>query len=239
MRYPVIPSIDISEGKAVKRVRGVPGTEIVRTSIESILRYILSKSPPISRIHVVDLDGASKGCLVNLPAIKEIVRTCREHGVEVQVGGGIRDVESAETIYSMGAFPVIGSIVYTRPETAIEILKRIGPENVYVALDVSERKIAIHGWSEKTHVDDPVEHLAKIGAQNVIYTVTDVEGTLQGPMHDPLLVKRIRARLNIVDLIYAGGVRTRQDIVRLLEQGFTGVIVGRAMYELGLDSLLV
>ena len=239
VKYPVVPSIDISCGQAVKRVRGVPGTELVRLNVDEVLAKILSKAPPVARIHVVDLDGARLGYLANLPVIKRIIKTCLDHGVEVQVGGGIRSVEAAETIYSMGAFPVIGSVVYTKPNIAAEIIDTIGSSNVYIALDISEGKIAVHGWSEKTDLSDPITHLARLGVKNVIYTVIDVEGTLQGPRYDENLVNRLRGELKLIDLMYAGGVRGREDIEQLVKAGFTGVIVGRAMYELGLENILI
>jgi len=239
VKYPVIPSIDISQGQAVKRVRGVPGTELVKLDVDQVLATILSRAPPVVRVHIVDLDGAKLGYPANFSLIRKIIRECTDRGVEIQVGGGIRDVKTAEEVYSAGAYPVIGSIVYTNPDVAAQIIDRVGSINVYVALDTCEGRIAIHGWSEKVTLDDPVTHLARLGVKNVIYTVVDVEGTLQGPKYDPDLLSKLRRELNLVDLIYAGGVRGREDIRNLVKAGFTGVIVGRAMYEVGLDNLLI
>jgi len=238
-RYPVIPSIDLSDGLAVKRVRGEPGTELLHTSPLRVLQEIMKYAPPIERLHVVDLDGARQGYLANIHVIERLIRICRNHGLEVEVGGGVRSVEDAEYLYSKGADIVLGSIVFKNPEVAARIIERVGPDHVYVALDIKQGRIAVSGWSELLDLADPVEHLARLGVKNVVYTVVDVEGTLSGPQVDTSLLQRLREKLRLRDLFYAGGVSSREDILKLVDLGFTGVIIGRAMYTLGIQALLV
>lgn len=231
----VIPSIDISEGMAVKRVQGVKGTEVVKTDPMSVLEYILKFRNRLERLHVVDLDGARAGRPVNLEIVKKIVENCQ--GLRVQVGGGIRKLEHALELARLDVDVVIGSVVFKDFQEAQRIVKTLGSDKVFVAVDVKGGKLAIQGW-EEVAVVNVVEYLRRLDVVNIIHTCVDVEGTLQGPRPYMDLINSLRRNLGIKYLFYAGGVRDKSDVEYLEKLGFNGVIIGMAMYMRGLEHFL-
>ncbi len=231
----VIPSIDISEGMAVKRIQGVRGTEVVKTDPMSVLGYILKFRNKLERLHIVDLDGARAGRPVNISIIRKIVENCQ--GLRVQVGGGIRKLEHALELARLDVDIVIGSVVFRDFQEAHRIVRTLGSDKVFVAVDVKGGRLAIQGW-EETAVVDIVDYLRRLDVTNIIHTCVDVEGTLQGPRPYMDLINSIRKSLKIKSLFYAGGVRDRSDIEYLEKLGFNGVIVGMAMYMRGLEHFL-
>jgi len=231
----IIPSIDISHGHAVKRVQGVEGTEVVKVSPFKVLENILAYRDKIRRIHIVDLDGAKEGYPKNFEIIKQIVESVQD--IKIQVGGGIRKLEHALMYVKLGVDIVISSIVFKDFEEAKKIVEDIGPEKVFVSIDIKEGKIAISGWTECS-VADVVDRLRLLDIENVIHTCVDVEGTLQGPRPYVDLINTLRKELRIRNLFYAGGVRDKNDVKMLEKFGFNGVIIGMAMYMKGLEHFL-
>ncbi|NPA24138.1 MAG: nickel transporter [Crenarchaeota archaeon] len=233
----IIPSIDISRGLAVKRVQGVEGTEIVRIDPMKILEDIIKYVGKIRRIHIVDLDGAKEGKPMNRDIIIKLVREAVKNGLEVEVGGGIRDLEHALTYVREGADIVLGSLIFKNPDKARTIIKEVGTDRVFVSVDIKHGRIAVSGWTETVDVD-PIDVLSSSDIMNVIYTCIDVEGRMTGPTVDRSLVRSLRERLNLRNLFYAGGVRNRDDVEMLEREGFNGVIIGMAMYVKGLSHFV-
>lgn len=233
----IIPSIDISRGLAVKRVQGVEGTEIVKVDPMQVLEMILKHVGKIRRIHIVDLDGAKEGRPINVEVILKLLREAKDRGLEVQVGGGIRSLDHALIYVREDADIVLGSIIFKNPQESERIIREIGREKIYASIDVKAGRIAISGWTETIELD-PIAQLSKLDIRNVIYTCIDVEGKMQGPKISRDLINKMRNILSLRNLYYAGGVRDKNDVKYLKEEGFNGVIIGMAMYVKGLEHFL-
>ncbi len=231
----VIPSIDVSRGRAVKRIRGVEGSEVFADSPERALENLLRRD--VKRIHVVDLDGAKAGRPVNLELIVRLVRIAESHGVRTQVGGGIRCLEHALAYGREGADVVLGTLPFTNLEEARRIVRELGSDRVLLSADVMEGRIRVQGWlrDAERNLRDVLEEL---DVRRAIYTCIDVEGTLQGPRIYESVVSVLREH-GVRELIYAGGVGREEDLDHLHAHGFTGVIVGMAFYAGLLDRLLI
>lgn len=223
----IIPSVDISRGRCVKRVRGVEGTGMdLGDPVKWALRW---KNEGAARLHVVDLDGASEGRPMNTKIIREII--CRT-SVPVQVGGGVRSVEAAVEYVEAGAqWIILGTAVIEDPEAFEEILNNIGAERLITALDYDDHgRIVVRGWRSRTGrmlIDEAVK-LDRLGLAAFLCTYTPLEGTLSGV--DSETMRRL-VKLVETPVIYAGGVRSLEDLLALRDAGVHGVVVGMALYK--------
>ncbi len=216
----IVPSIDISGGRAVKRVRGVSGTE----------RHVVDPLEAAAKlrgkyVHIVDLDGASSGRPINLATIRGVAGLLSG---QCQVGGGVRSLEHADELLRICLRVVLGTLVFTAPQRAMEIIEAVGRERVMISLDVLGDRVMVGGWQKTAgKVDEVVASLPE--TWGIIYTDISVEGTMEGPNPRPEVVSRLRGAAP--RLFYAGGVRDCRDADKLLHMGFDGVIVGMALYE--------
>ena len=223
----VIPSIDISRGSCVKRVRGVEGTGLdLGDPVGWALRW---EGEGAKRLHVVDLDGAAEGRPVNLKLIREIIRRV---SIPVQVGGGIRSVEAASSYIGAGArWIIIGTAIVEDSETFDGILSYVGVEKVIAALDYDEHgRVVVRGWKAKTGrmLLDEAVRLDRLGLAAFLCTYTPLEGTLGGV--DSETMKRL-VKLVATPIIYAGGIRGLEDLLALRDSGVYGAVVGMALYR--------
>lgn len=178
-------------------------------------------------LHVVDLDGAATGKRVN----REVVRSmCRLAGLNVQLGGGIRSLETAAEALADGVSRVVvGTRLVLDPGFASELFEQLGDRAV-AGIDTREGKVSIHGWTEESKEDgiEFARRLESVGCRRVIYTDVSTDGTLQGPNLEAIgrLIKSLR-----IPVIASGGVGSLDDLRSLAKLGATGVIVGKALYE--------
>ncbi|WP_048050768.1 1-(5-phosphoribosyl)-5-[(5-phosphoribosylamino)methylideneamino]imidazole-4-carboxamide isomerase [Methanosarcina soligelidi] len=229
MVFEVIPAVDMRGGKCVQLVQGVPGSEIV--SIDDPLAVALDwVSKGAKTLHLVDLDGAIEGERKNSPIIEKIVNTCREKGVSIQVGGGIRSFEDAASLLEIGVSRVIlGTAALQNPELVKQLSSSFGSSHVNVALDAKNGKISIKGWTEEC-AQTPVEmgrKFEELGAGSLLFTNIDTEGLMQGV--NPVPTKELVESVSI-PVIASGGVSTLEDIKTLKKTGAAGVVVGSALY---------
>ncbi len=176
----IIPAIDISEGKVVRLTRGEFNQKTVYSENPfEIVRFF--KHRGIKRIHIVDLDGAKSGELVNFETVKRMKQEFND--IVFQFGGGIRNIQNVNIVLDSGIdFVVIGSMFFKKPE---EFLKAISThrDRVILSLDINVDKIVIHGW--QNNVDIPVEEAfdkaIKIGVRRIMSTDVSRDGTLLGP----------------------------------------------------------
>jgi phosphoribosylformimino-5-aminoimidazole carboxamide ribotide isomerase len=229
MAFEVIPAVDMRGGKCVQLVQGVPGSEIV--SLDDPLAVALDwVSKGAKTLHLVDLDGAIEGERKNAPIIEKIVRTCRDKGVSVQVGGGIRSFEDASSLLKLGVSRVIlGTAALQNPELVKELSGTFGSSHVNVALDAKNGKISIKGWTEEC-AQTPVEmgrKFEELGAGSLLFTNIDTEGLMQGV--NPVPTKELVESVSI-PVIASGGVSSLVDIKILKKTGAAGVVVGSALY---------
>ena len=188
------------------------------------------------RLHIVDLDGAASGELYNLDIIKEIASTVL---IPVQVGGGIRQLETVEQLLKIGIERVIlGTAAVENPELVKEVCRKFR-ESVIVGVDAREGCVAIHGWRQETGLKtiEFIKTMAQRGAKRFIYTDISRDGTLTEPNFTTIfeLVTEIR-----LPIIAAGGISSLSQLKVLKQLGVEGAIVGKALYtgDIGLKQAL-
>lgn len=227
MSFNVIPAIDLKGGKCVQLVQGVPGTEIV--SIDDAVEVAADwVGQGAETLHIIDLDGAFSGQRRNAYILEEIVS---KFDVDVQVGGGIRDYESAKYLLGLGIDRVIlGTAAIKDPELVSRLAGEFGQKSVMVSLDSKNGEVVVEGWtasSGKYTVEMGV-FFSKIGAGSILYTNVDVEGLLKGVDASP--IKALTSNVSI-PVIASGGVTTLEDLVKIKNTGAAGVVVGSALYK--------
>lgn len=221
----IYPAIDIKDGKCVRLFKG---------RFDEVTVYGDDPSDMAKRwaslgaefIHVVDLDGALKGCGVNADAIKKI---CASVNVPVQTGGGIRTMEDIEYKLSCGVNRVIiGTKAVTDEEFVKRAVDKYG-ERIVIGIDAKDSHVAIEGW-EKVSGFTAVEFAKKmesIGVGTIVYTDIATDGTLAGPN---VAAMAEMAQSVGMDVIASGGVGSAEHIRSLESTGVEGVIVGKALY---------
>jgi len=229
MTFEVIPAVDMRGGKCVQLVQGVPGSEIV--SLDDPLAVALDwVGKGAKTLHLVDLDGAIEGERKNAPIIEKIVRACREKGVGIQVGGGIRSFKDAASLLELGVSRVIlGTAALQNPELVKQLSGAFGSSCVNVALDAKNGKISIKGWTEEC-AQTPVEmgrKFEELGAGSLLFTNIDTEGLMQGV--NPVPTRELVESVSI-PIIASGGVSSLEDLKVLKQTGASGVVVGSALY---------
>ena len=229
MIFEIIPAVDMKGGKCVQLVQGVPGSEIV--SLDDPLAVALDwVEKGAKTLHLVDLDGAIEGERKNAPIIEKIVNVCRNMGMSIQVGGGIRSFEDASSLLQLGVSRVIlGTAALQNPELVKKLASTFGSSCVNVALDAKNGKISIKGWTEECS-QTPVEmgkKFEELGAGSLLFTNIDTEGLMQGV--NPAPTRELVESVGI-PVIASGGVSSLQDLKALKETGAAGVVVGSALY---------
>jgi len=226
----IYPAIDIYEGKAVRLKRGdysqmtVYGEDPVAVAVGFI-------QAGATALHIVDLEGARDGKPVNYEVIKPIAT---ETDLFIQVGGGIRTLETIETYLKAGVDRIIlGTAAISTPGFLADMVCRFG-EAVVVSVDIKDGHVAIKGWTEVSNKDalgfcGTVEEL---GVQTLVCTDISKDGMLSGTNLE--LYRLLRDKLSI-NLLASGGVTTLDEIKTLSAMGIDGVILGKALYTGALD----
>ncbi|MEX2513073.1 MAG: 1-(5-phosphoribosyl)-5-[(5-phosphoribosylamino)methylideneamino]imidazole-4-carboxamide isomerase [Cyclobacteriaceae bacterium] len=224
----IIPAIDIIDGKCVRLTQGDYKQKKVysRDPLEVAKRF---EDAGISRLHLVDLDGAKVKRIVNHEVLSRI---CQFTDLKVDFGGGVQSDEDIELAFHLGASQVTGgSIAVKKPELFASWLNKYGGERLILGADAKDRKIAISGWQEATAMEviDFIQEYRKKGVQYVICTDVAKDGLLQGPSFE--LYEEIMAAVSGIKLIASGGVSSLEDLKALEKAGVYGTIVGKAFYE--------
>lgn len=232
----IIPAIDIIDGKCVRLTQGDYDRKTVynENPLEVAKQF---EAIGIKRLHLVDLDGAKKGSVVNLAVLENISSGTT---LVIDFGGGIKNDSDIESVYNAGAaIATIGSIAVKEPEKFYNWVEKYEPDKILLGADVKNEKIAVSGWLEETDVsvfDFLKGHLAN-GVTNVFCTDISKDGLLQGPSID--LYKKIIAKNPEINLIASGGVSSLVDLQKLKQINCSGAIVGKAIYEnrISMDQL--
>jgi len=224
----IIPAIDLREGKCVRLTEGRPDQETVYSK-DPVAIAKLWEAEGASFLHVVDLDGAFAGKPKNLGVVKKIISTIN---IPVQVGGGIRDLETIEELLESGARRVIlGTSAIISPDLVAGACAKYG-DSIIVGIDGRDGKVAIEGWgvtAEKSTVQ-LAQEIKNLGVGRVVFTDIWRDGTLKGPN---LAATRDIAEATGLRIIAAGGISTVKDVLGLLNleaYGVEGVIIGKALY---------
>jgi phosphoribosylformimino-5-aminoimidazole carboxamide ribotide isomerase len=222
----VIPAVDIMDGKCVRLVKGDPAkSKVYFDDPLEAAKLFVDKGADV--IHLVDLDAAL-GSGQNLVVVKKILKNLN---VKVQVGGGIRTLEIAEAMLRLGAFRVIfGTVAVQNPALIAEAISRYGSQRIVVAIDEKNGKAAFHGWKDRSEINylDFARRFEEMQVGAIVFTTTDVDGTLKGPQVEKIekLVETVKT-----PIIASGGINSLNDIAALAGVGVEGAIVGTALYE--------
>lgn len=224
----IIPAIDLIDGKCVRLSQGDYSTKkkYHDDPIEMAKRF---EDAGISRLHLVDLDGAKAKKIVNGKVLKGI---CSQTNLTVDFGGGIQSDEEIQKAFDYGANQVTGGSIAVKNRPLFEEwIRKYGPEKIILGADSKDHKIAVGGWEETTQME-LIPFIQGYANQEVSYVIcTDVakDGLLQGPSVD--LYREILQEISGIKLIASGGVSSIKDLEDLEKIGVYGAIVGKAYYE--------
>ncbi len=227
----VIPAIDLKTGKCVRLLQGREDAVTVYSE-DPVSTARLWESCGARLLHVVDLDGAFTGDQKNFHAIRKIRDAV---SMDIEVGGGIRDMEKIDELVGIGINRVIlGTIAVENPALADEACKRY-PGRVLIGIDARDGKVAVKGWVEVSSMDakDLARRAEANGAGGIIYTDISRDGMMTGP-NIGAMAEMVRA-VNI-PVIASGGVSSLQDLRNLMAiKGLWGAITGKAIYSGAID----
>lgn len=220
------PAIDIRHGRCVRLLQGKDEhvTEYGQDPVAVAESWVEKGA---RRLHVVDLDGAFTGTPQNTEIVREIIRRT---GIPIQIGGGIRSLESAEAWLDAGAHRIVlGTSAVKHPELVSQLAEKFG-EKIVVSLDCWQGMICVDGWVENSDLEAVAfaNKLYEMGIRTIVYTDISRDGTLEGPNLEELINIKAKTSMNI---IASGGVSSEADVRALAGIGVYGVIVGKALYE--------
>ena len=226
----IYPAIDLVGGKAVRLYKGDYAQMTVYSDDPvSVARKF--QAAGAKHIHLVDLEGAKSGIPENLATIQRILE---ETDLFVEVGGGIRTMETVDTYLSSGVSRVIlGTAAVTNPAFLEAALQKYG-EKIAVGVDLKDGYVAIKGWTETSDLtaDAFFEKMQRIGVRTVICTDISRDGAMKGTNRE---LYRALSRQYAIDLIASGGVSDLDDIKALAAMGLHGAIIGKAYYIGAID----
>ena len=228
----ILPAIDIKDGNCVRLYKGDFATaeRVAEDYMQTAKGFV---SAGAKWIHMVDLDGAKNGKPVNSDIFTDVAKNT---DLKVELGGGIRSLDTVEYYLSNGISRVIlGSIALKNPQIVIDAIKEYG-DRIAVGIDSKNGMVAAEGWLEASQVDyiQLALQMIEAGVQNIIFTDISKDGTLSGVNLEQLaaLKKATEGKCNIVA---SGGVRTIADITSCKELDLYGVICGKSIYSGTLD----
>ena len=225
----LIPAIDLMKGKIVRLSKGDPKTAKVYEKqfgnpLEAAKRW---RDEGAGKLHIIDLDAAFV-LGDNHSVIAEIAKNVK---LPIQVGGGIRNYETAEKLFQTGITQVIlGALAFSDPSAIGKIQRKFGLESVIVALDNKDGQVMVEGWKTATAmtVDDALEKYTSMGVRSFLITSIAQDGMLNGPDLQTLSAAALYPNAKI---IAAGGIGSIGDLVALKEIGVEGAVIGKALYE--------
>ena len=211
----IFPAIDIKDGNCVRLFKGDFSTveKVASDYLETARSF---EAAGAQWIHMVDLDGAKEGRPVNTKIYNDVAE---KTGLKVELGGGIRSLETIREYLEMGITRVIlGSVALKNPKLVCDAVEKFGSEKIVVGIDAMNEMVATEGWLESSDV----------------FTDISKDGTLSGVNREQLkkLADATEGRANIVA---SGGVHTMDDIIACKEMGLYGTICGKSIYKGTLD----
>jgi phosphoribosylformimino-5-aminoimidazole carboxamide ribotide isomerase len=224
----IIPAIDIIEGKCVRLTEGDYAQKKIYNEdpLEVAKQF---EGAGLMRLHLVDLDGAKAGAVVNWKVLEKIAN---KTGLKIDFGGGIKTEATLKTVLDTGAtYATIGSLAVKERVIFEEWIERFGATIFMLGADVHAEKIAIGGWLEKTDIDvyDFIGSYMNKGVTQIFCTDIQKDGKLEGPSIE--LYKKILQQYPSLQLIASGGVSQLNDLDNLRTIGCSAAIVGKAIYE--------
>ncbi len=228
----IIPAIDIIGGKCVRLSQGDYNQKTVYNENPLEVAKMFEASG-ISRLHLVDLDGAKEKHIVNYRVLENIAA---KTNLVIDFGGGLKSGEDLKIAFESGAAMITGgSIAVKHKEVFLKWLEKYGSGKIILGADAKDGKIAVSGWLEATELPVVafIEDFRKEGVEKVISTDISRDGMLSGPALD--LYAEIMKKLPGTEIIASGGIASMDDIFKLNDMGVPGVITGKAIYEGKID----
>lgn len=230
----IFPAIDIRGGKCVRLYQGKYDKETVYNNDPIAIAKKWQKLGA-KYLHIVDLDGALTGELVNKGLIKEIVENV---DIPIQVGGGIRTLDRAKEILDLGVERIIVGTSAIKKEGFVEELVRVFDKKIVVSIDAKNGYVCVDGWTNSSDMRavDFAKELERKGVNTIVYTDISKDGTMIGPNF--LELKNLKNNTNM-NIIASGGIGSKEDIDKLKKMELYGAITGKALYEgkLSLEEL--
>lgn len=224
----IIPAIDIINGQAVR----LTGGDFNQKTVYSGDCLYLARSfedAGLTRLHLVDLDGAKNKKISNLKVLEKLASYT---SLTIDFGGGVSSRSDVETVFNAGAaLCTVGSIAARQPKVFCDWVDYFGADKFLVGADVAGEEIRISGWLEGAGIllFDFLEKMQTFGLKEFFCTDIAKDGKLSGPSVD--LYKRILQRFPRIRLIASGGVSCMADLYTLRQAGCSGAIIGKAIYE--------
>jgi phosphoribosylformimino-5-aminoimidazole carboxamide ribotide isomerase len=231
MSFTIYPAIDVRGGKVVRLQEGDPArlTAYSADPAETARRWLNAGA---SWLHVVNLDGAfGENDHANRAALEAILAL----GAQVQLGGGLRSLDSIEQALNLGVSRVVlGTLAVEQPNVVAEALVKFGADRIAVGIDARDGLVRVRGWKEDSGIlaTDLARQMGNVGLRTVIFTDISRDGLGSG-LNIPST--RAVAESSGLKVIASGGVHTLQDVRAARDAGLAGVIVGRALYEGTID----
>ena len=226
----ILPAIDIIDGNCVRLMKGDYST--VYKVADSIIDTAKSFEQAGAKfMHMVDLDGAKDGKRINSEAILSVRKNC---DIKIEVGGGIRTMDSIEFYLENGIDRVIlGTAAINDPDFVREAVKKY-PDQIAVGIDAKNGFVSADGWTDTSEVNyiDLAKQMEDIGVKYIIFTDISRDGMLSGPNLTMLDELKTAVKCNI---IASGGVSSLKDIINLTDLDIHGAICGKAIYSGNLD----
>ena len=225
----IIPAVDIKGGKCVRLEQGLMNRETIFSDHPEEIALQWERKGA-KRLHIVDLDGAVHGKPFNKKDIKKILDTV---SVPVELGGGIRDLDTIKEYIDLGIDQIIiGTIAYKNSHL-VEVACKRHPGKIIVSIDAKDNYVSVEGWTESTSITaiDLAKRFEDMGIAAFVYTDIQRDGMRSGPNIDG--IREFAKNIN-VGVIAAGGVSSMKDIEDLLtlqKDGVSGIITGRALYD--------
>ena len=224
----ILPAIDLKNGKCVRLTKGDFKSEKIYNE-NPINQAEVFSNAGFKYLHIIDLDGALEGNLVNLKVVEEIVK---KFNFKIEIGGGIRSEDSIGKLLDIGSDKIILGTAAIKNKSFLESCCKKYSGHIALALDVRRNNIAISGWKDQTNINifDFLNTVKDFGISRLIYTDIDKDGTNEGPNFEDSY--KIADRFNI-PVIISGGVSSMDDINKIVSDNkkINGIIVGKALYE--------
>jgi len=224
----IIPAIDIIDGKCVRLSQGNYNRKKVYNE-DPLEVARMFEDWGLSRLHLVDLDGAKARHIVNHDILQRIAEKTK---LVIDFGGGIKSDRDVDIAFKSGASMLtIGSVAVNDPEIFLGWMKKYGSDNIILGADHNAGKIAISGWTQTSsrNLIDFINEYMKKGVKKILCTDISVDGMLTGPSIE--VYRELLDKFENIQLIASGGVSKTEDLIDLKNIGVQSVVVGKAIYE--------
>ena len=224
----IIPAIDLIDGKCVRLQQGDYNkkTEYSSDPLEVAQKF---QDHGVSKLHLVDLDGAKSGRIINYKVLESLAS---KTNLDIDFGGGLKSDEDLHIAFDSGAKQITGgSIAVKNPEVFESWITSYGSNKIILGADAKDEKIAVTGWLESTdeYIYDFIQGYQEKGIKYCISTDISKDGMLLGPSKE--LYAKMQSENKDLHIIASGGIRNLDDIKELDEMNLYGVIFGKAFYE--------